>query len=92
MNAKQAKALAEYFPEYETCWISSRPPARKGYAGTMALYKKGLSVEADYPAIGVPGTMDLEGRLITLELDPDVTIVMSLYVSSVLYQLIALGP
>lgn len=69
MNAKQEKALAEFFPDYETCWVSSRPPARKGYAGTMALYKKGLRVEVDYPAIGAPEPMDLEGRLITLELE-----------------------
>ncbi len=70
MNKKQAAALDEYFPDYEIAWISSREPARKGYAGTMALYKKGLSVQADYPSIQAPDTMDWEGRLITLEL-PD---------------------
>ena len=69
MNKKQAAALQEYFPDYETVWISSREPARKGYAGTMALCRKGLSVRADYPCIGAPEPMDLEGRLITLELD-----------------------
>ena len=69
MNKKQAAALNEYFPDYEIVWISSREPARKGYAGTMALYRKGLSVQADYPSIGAPEPMDMEGRLITLELD-----------------------
>lgn len=70
MNKKQETALAEYFPDYDIAWISSRQPARKGYAGTMALYKKGLDVKADYPAIKSPEPMDCEGRLITLEL-PD---------------------
>ena len=69
MNKKQAAALNEYFPDHEIVWISSREPARKGYAGTMALYRKGLSVQADYPSIGAPEPMDMEGRLITLELD-----------------------
>ncbi|MBQ6393579.1 MAG: exodeoxyribonuclease III [Eubacterium sp.] len=67
MNKKQAQALAEYFPEYDYAWISSREPARKGYAGTMALYKKGLDVKAVFPEIQAPEPMDSEGRLITLE-------------------------
>jgi len=67
MNKKQAAALNEYFPDYELAWISSRAPARKGYAGTMALYKKGMEVSADFPAILAPEPMDSEGRLITLE-------------------------
>ena len=70
MNKKQEAALKEYFPGHEFCWISSTEPARKGYAGTMALYRAGLSVKADYPSIGAPEPMDMEGRLITLEL-PD---------------------
>ena len=70
MNKKQMAALEEYFPDYEIAWVSSRAPARKGYAGTMALYKKGLEVKADFPAIDAPEPMDSEGRLITLEL-PD---------------------
>lgn len=49
MNKKQEAALKEYFPGHEFCWISSTEPARKGYAGTMALYRAGLSVKADYP-------------------------------------------
>ena len=68
MNPKQAEALASYFPDYDCVWVSSREPARKGYAGTMALCRKGLECKnTDFPAIGAPGTMDLEGRLITLE-------------------------
>ena len=67
MNAKQKAALERLFPDYETAWISSREPARKGYAGTMALYKKDMEVSALYPEIGAPQPMDLEGRMITLE-------------------------
>ena len=70
MNAKQKDALAAYFPDYDIAWVSSCEPARKGYAGTMALYKKGLEVKADFPKIGAPEPMDSEGRTITLEL-PD---------------------
>ena len=67
MNAKQKAALEKLFPDYETAWISSREPARKGYAGTMALYKKEIEAAADFPEIGAPEPMDLEGRMITLE-------------------------
>ena len=70
MNAKQAAALAEFFPDYECAYVSSCPPARKGYAGTMALYKKGMDVKVNYPQIGAPEPMDNEGRMVTLEL-PD---------------------
>lgn len=70
MNKKQAEALGEYFPDYDHVFISSHEPARKGYAGVMALYKKGLSVKAEFPKIGAPEPMDEEGRMITLEL-PD---------------------
>ena len=70
MNKKQAAALEEYFPGYEVAWSSSHEPARKGYAGTMALYRSGLDVTATYPEIGAPEPMDQEGRLITLDL-PD---------------------
>ncbi|MEE3461466.1 MAG: exodeoxyribonuclease III [Lachnospiraceae bacterium] len=71
MSKKQEEALDTYFPaaEYERFWISSREPARKSYAGTMALVKKGIKQKAYYPEIGAPNTMDAEGRLITLELD-----------------------
>ena len=67
MNAKQKAALEKLFPDYETAWISSREPARKGYAGTMVLFKKGIEAEAAFPEIGAPQPMDLEGRMITLE-------------------------
>ena len=70
LNAKQEEVLDSLFPEYDRAWISSVEPARKGYAGTMALYKKGMDVTAHYPKIGAPEPMDLEGRMITLEL-PD---------------------
>ena len=68
MNKKQEAALAEFFPGYDYVWTSSHEPARKGYAGTMALYKKGMDVTASYPEIGAPEPMDCEGRLITLDL------------------------
>ena len=43
MNAKQEAALSALFPDYEVVFVSSCPPARKGYAGTMALVKKGIN-------------------------------------------------
>ena len=70
MNAKQKAALEVFFPDYDYVWISSCEPARKGYAGTMALFRKDLNVRAEYPKIGAPEPMDCEGRMITLEL-PD---------------------
>ena len=42
-------------------------PARKGYAGTMFLYKNSLKPVVSFPKIGAPDTMDFEGRIITLE-------------------------
>ncbi len=68
MNKKQKEALQGLFPGYDYVFVSSAPPARKGYAGTMALYKKGMEVRAEYPRIGAPDTMDDEGRTITLDL------------------------
>jgi exodeoxyribonuclease-3 len=68
MNKKQEEALLEYFPEYDFVCISSRGKAKKGYAGTMALYKKGMAVTADFPEIDAPDTMDQEGRMITLDI------------------------
>lgn len=64
---KHAEILQEMFPDYDYVWRSSEEPARKGYAGTMYLYKKSLKPEASYPKIGAPDTMDFEGRIITLE-------------------------
>ena len=64
---KHLKALEEYFPGYQIEWVSSVPPARKGYAGTMILYREGLEAEVSSPGIGAPDTMDKEGRLLVLE-------------------------
>ena len=66
---KHLQILQDYFPEYEVSWRSSVEPARKGYAGTMFLYKSSLTPSVSYPEIGAPDTMDSEGRIITLEFD-----------------------
>lgn len=68
-NKKHKEKLDEYFPDYDYYWLSSQEGAKKSYAGTMTLYKKGLDVEVDFPKIGAPDTMDLEGRIITLEFE-----------------------
>ncbi len=63
--------LTDRFPGYEIVHRISVPPARKGYSGTLVLYKKALDHPiVSYPEIGAPSTMDAEGRVITLEL-PD---------------------
>lgn len=66
---KHLDILSELFPDYENTWRSSVEPARKGYAGTMFLYKKELNPTVSFPTIGAPSTMDLEGRIITLEFE-----------------------
>ena len=66
---KHIDILTERFPRYTIVWNSSVEPARKGYAGTMFLYKKDLNVTATMPEIDAPSTMDNEGRIITLEFD-----------------------
>ncbi len=66
---KHLEILNEMFPQYEIVWNISVEPARKGYAGTMFLYKNHLSPIVTYPAIGAPDTMDYEGRIITLEFE-----------------------
>ena len=66
-SKKHLSALTDYFPDYRIEWISSEPPARKGYAGTMILYKESMSAEKSTPQLGAPDTMDQEGRLLTLE-------------------------
>lgn len=66
-SKKHQKLLTELFPEYTYVWRSSVEPARKGYAGTMYLYKKELEPTVTYPEIGAPEPMDAEGRMITLE-------------------------
>ncbi len=62
-------ALAENFPDYDYVWSSSKPPAKKGYAGTMTLYKSAFAsnLQAEYPVLGAPDTMDSEGRIVTLD-------------------------
>lgn len=67
LSKKHIGKIAEYFPDYDYVYRSSEEPARKSYAGTMTLYKNGLEVEASFPEIGAPCTMDSEGRIITLE-------------------------
>ena len=66
---KHQEVLAEMFPNYDYVWRSSEEPARKGYAGTMFLYKNTLTPEVTKPTIGAPDTMDYEGRILTLEFD-----------------------
>lgn len=68
-NKKQMEILRAKFRDYEIVWNCSVEPARKGYAGTMFLYKNILTPSVTTPAIGAPGTMDAEGRIITLEFD-----------------------
>ena len=64
---KHTEALDAYFPGYRMEWVSSQPPARKGYAGTMILYKNGMAAEKAVPRIGAPDPMDDEGRILALE-------------------------
>ncbi|EHI70325.1 exodeoxyribonuclease III [Streptococcus ictaluri] len=66
---KHLECLLSYFPDHLHVWRSSVEPARKGYAGTMFLYKKELNPIITFPEIGAPTTMDAEGRIITLEFD-----------------------
>jgi exodeoxyribonuclease-3 len=68
-SKKHLEILQEMFPDYKVVWNSSVEPARKGYAGTMFLYKENLEPVATYPTISAPSTMDYEGRIITLEFD-----------------------
>jgi len=66
---KHLEILKDMFPAYEIVWSSSVVPERKSYAGTMFLYKNHLSPAVTFPKIGAPGTMDYEGRIITLEFE-----------------------
>lgn len=66
-SKKHMELLGEFFKGYAYTWRSSQEPARKGYAGTMFLYKDKYSPEVFYPEIDAPDTMDLEGRIITLD-------------------------
>lgn len=66
-SKKHMEHLANYFKGYSCVWRSSQEPARKSYAGTMFLYKDKYSPQVFYPKIQAPDTMDLEGRIITLD-------------------------
>ncbi|MBJ8326019.1 exodeoxyribonuclease III [Streptococcus pacificus] len=66
---KHLEQLEYYFPNHTHTWRSSVEPARKGYAGTMFLYKSELTPNITFPEIGAPSTMDSEGRIITLEFE-----------------------
>ncbi len=49
-NKKHKEILKDKFPDYEIVWNSSVEPARKGYAGTMFLYKNNLTPSVTYPS------------------------------------------
>lgn len=66
---KHLEILGNLFPEYKIVWRSSCEPARKGYAGTMFIYKEEYAPIVEQPEILAPTTMDCEGRIITLEFD-----------------------
>ncbi|MDO5027412.1 MAG: exodeoxyribonuclease III [Tissierellia bacterium] len=68
-SKKHRQIMEEIFSAYSYSWVSSREPARKGYAGTMVFYKKALEPLVVSPSIGAPEPMDSEGRIITLEFD-----------------------
>ena len=66
---KHLEFLGEMLPDHNVVWNCSVEPARKSYAGTMFLFKNYLDPSVEFPKIGAPGTMDFEGRIITLEFD-----------------------
>lgn len=66
-SEKHLELLKNYLPGYQVEWVSSVPPAKKGYAGTMILYREGMKLSSEAARIGAPDTMDDEGRLLTLE-------------------------
>lgn len=66
LTKKQTETMAELFPGYYQ--YANISTGRPGYAGTLMLSQtEPLGVE--YPMIGAPGEMDLEGRIITLEFE-----------------------
>ncbi len=67
LNEKQKAILMEYFPDYKIEFVSSQPPAKKGYAGTMVLYRNVYTASGSATKINAPDTMDSEGRLLTLD-------------------------
>lgn len=67
LSKKHIELLEATFKGYSYALRCSQEPARKGYAGTMFLYKDKYSPKISYPEIDAPDTMDLEGRIITLD-------------------------
>lgn len=67
LSKQHIEILEATFKDYSYVFRSSQEPARKGYAGTMFLYKDKYSPEISYPEIEAPDTMDSEGRIITLD-------------------------
>ena len=68
-SKEHLRCLEEYFNGYHIEWVSSNPPAKKGYAGTMILYKESMVGKMTAPRIDAPDTMDDEGRLLAIEFD-----------------------
>jgi len=66
---KHQEIIQDNLPNHQYVWVSSIAPARKGYAGVMVFYKKGLNPKVTIPTIGAPEPMDAEGRIITLEFE-----------------------
>lgn len=66
-SKKHKEELEAYFPGYKYEWVTSKEPARKGYSGTMVLYKKEMKAGLILPNLGAPEPMDYEGRLMTLD-------------------------
>lgn len=69
LSKKHKAKLEEFFPAYDYVHVTSREGARKSYAGCMTLYKKDLKCMESFPEIDAPDTMDLEGRIVTLEFE-----------------------
>lgn len=69
LSKKHKAKLEEFFPDYDYVHVTSREGARKSYAGCMTLYKKDLKCMESFPEIDAPDTMDLEGRIVTLEFE-----------------------
>ncbi len=67
LSSKHIEMMTTLFEGYAYVLRNSQEPARKGYAGTMFLYKDKYAPIVSYPEIQAPGTMDSEGRIITLD-------------------------
>ncbi len=67
LSSKHIEVLEESFKDFSYVIRTSQEPARKGYAGTMFLYKNKYVPIASFPKIQAPDTMDFEGRIITLD-------------------------